>query len=393
MTTSIPPAVYADDKRMTVVGSAVFCVCFTTAMVGLRIYTRTKIIRLCGIDDYLAAAALLAIVACGIAISLMTTHGLGRHIVLLTPEDITEYMKMFYISIVCYNFAILFIKLSFLCQYYRVMVVPRLRKIYAVALVIVGAWSTSQLFISALQCMPVSGFWDKSVKAKCIPNQPQWYVNAAGNIITDVAVFALPMPIFWHLSLPRKQKILLMGIFSLGFFTVAISIVRVQFLNIPTDFTWANVDSSLWSLGEISSAVTCACLPTLRPLLTKVFPGLMSRVNLSSIPSHQTDTQHTQPTRAYSSLPKLRDMEKGIAESGVSSARSSHLRDDRSTTYGLPYRHYTNESSETIFGLASVREDPIVPVKPNFSPLSPRPVCNPSSPIKSYPVRRDGTPF
>ncbi|CCF31928.1 hypothetical protein CH063_04407, partial [Colletotrichum higginsianum] len=151
-----------------------------------------------------------------------------------------------------------------------------MRRVYAIALLIVGAWSTSQLFISALQCIPVSGFWDKGVKAKCIPNQPQWYINAAGNIITDVAVFALPMPIFWHLSLPRKQKILLIGIFSLGFFTVAISIVRIRFLNIPADFTWANVDASLWSIGEISSAVTCACLPTLRPLLTKLFPGLMS---------------------------------------------------------------------------------------------------------------------
>ncbi|GKT44088.1 satratoxin biosynthesis SC1 cluster protein 4 [Colletotrichum spaethianum] len=327
MNTSIPPQVYADDKRMTVIGSVVFCVLFATTMVALRAYTRTKIIRMYGVDDYLAVAALLSTVACGTTIALIT-----------------------------YNFAMLFIKLSFLCQYYRVMVVPRLRKIYAVALLVVGAWATSQLFISALQCMPVSGFWDQSVKAKCIPNQPQWYVNAAGNIITDVAVFALPIPIFWHLSLPRKQKILLIGIFSLGFFTVAISIVRVQFLNISADFTWTNVEASLWSLGEISSAVTCACLPTLRPLLTKMFPGLMSRVNLSSVLSHQTDTRHTQPTRAYSSLPKPHDTEKGIAESGMSSARSSHLRDDRSTTYGLPYKQQTNESSETIFGLASSSE-------------------------------------
>ncbi|KAK1983429.1 hypothetical protein LZ30DRAFT_588429 [Colletotrichum cereale] len=352
-------------------------------MVSLRIYTRTKIIQLFGIDDYLAVAALLATVGCGVAIALMTTRGLGRHVVTLNPEDITQYMRLFYTSIVCYNIAILCIKLSFLCQYYRVMVVPRLRKIYAVALVIVGAWSTSQLCISALQCLPVSGFWDKSVKAKCIPNQPQWYINAAGNIITDVAVFALPMPIFWHLRLPRKQKILLMGIFSLGFFTVVISIIRVQFLNIEADFTWTNVEASLWSLGEISSAVTCASLPTLRPLLTKFFPALMSRVNISSVPSQQTETRHTQPTRAYSSLPKPRDVE-SIADSAISSARSSHIRDDRLATYGLPYNLHTNESEEAIFGLASVREDFKTSAKPSTGTPGPRPVCNPSSNTKSY---------
>ncbi|EFQ35466.1 uncharacterized protein GLRG_10610 [Colletotrichum graminicola M1.001] len=363
-------------------------------MVSLRIYTRTKIIRTFGIDDYLAVASLLATVACGTAIADMTTHGLGRHIVTLSPKDITEYMRLFYTSIVCYNIAILCIKLSFLCQYYRVMVVPRLRKIYAVALLIVGAWSTSQLFISALQCLPVSGFWDKSVKAKCIPNQPQWYVNAAGNIITDVAVFALPMPVFWHLRLPRKQKILLMGIFSLGFFTVAISIIRVQFLDIETDFTWTNVKASLWSLGEISSAITCASLPTLRPLLTKLFPELMSRVNISSVPSQQTETGHTRPTRAYSGLPKPRDMERGIADSAGSSARSSHIRDDRLATYGLPYNLHTNESNETVFGLASVLEDYKTSVKPSTAAPGGRPVvCNTSSNKQSHHVRRDGNGF
>ncbi|KAK2030459.1 hypothetical protein LX32DRAFT_662538 [Colletotrichum zoysiae] len=362
-------------------------------MISLRIYTRTKIVRLFGIDDYLAVAALLALVACGTAIALMTTHGLGRHIVTVNPKDIPEYMRLFYTSIVCYNIALLCIKLSFLCQYYRVMVVPRLRKIYAVALLIVGAWSTSQLFISALQCLPVSGFWDKSVKAKCIPNEPQWYVNAAGNIITDVAVFALPMPIFWHLRLPRKQKILLMGIFSLGFFTVTISIVRVQFLNIETDFTWTNVKASLWSLGEISSAVTCASLPTLRPLLTKLFPALMSRVNISSVPSQPTETRHNRSTRAYSSLPKPRDMERGIIDSAGSSVRSSHIQDDRLATYGLPYNLHTNESEETIFGLASVLQDFNTSVKPSTGTSGLRPVYNNSNNTKSHQVRRVGNGY
>ncbi|KAK1640116.1 hypothetical protein BDP81DRAFT_446493 [Colletotrichum phormii] len=414
MDTTIPPEVYQDDRRTTVVASVVFCILFVTAMVGLRIYTRTRVIVLFGIDDILAVVALLATTGCGIAIALMTNYGLGRHIVVLKPADIVKYMHMFYISIVFYNIALLAIKLSFLCQYYRIMAVPRMRRIYALALLVVGAWSTSQVFIAAFQCLPVEGFWDKSVVSLCIPNQPQWYVNAAGNIITDVAVFTLPLPIFWHLSLPRKQKALLMGIFSLGFFTVAISIVRIQYLSTPADFTWKNVDASLWSIGEISSAVTCACLPTLRPLLTKMFPGLTSRVNITSLHSNQTDTRpvtHAAATRPYSNLPKSfprGDAEKGSTTgSGVSSERSSHLNNNNSNkddggssvTYGgsSPYQHHmghhANESSDTIFGLVSVRGDSITPVKSNFGPLSPRPAWTASTSTTSYPVRRDGTPF
>ncbi|OHE93443.1 hypothetical protein CORC01_11218 [Colletotrichum orchidophilum] len=213
---------------------------------------------------------------------------------------------MFYVSIVFHNIALLAIKLSFLCQYCRIMAVPRMRRTYALALLVVGAWSASKDFIAAFQCLPVEGFWDKSVKSHCISNQPQRYVNAAGNVITDVAVFALPFN--------------------------------------QTD-TW---------------------------------PG-------------------THPTRPNSSLPKSfpRDAENETTASGVSSERLTRLKDERSITHGSPYQHHTNanESSETIFSLASVRVDSITPVKSSFSPLSPRPVRTASSSTKSYSVRRDGTSF
>ena len=40
------------------------------------------------------------------------------------------------------------------------------------------------------------------------------------------------------------------------------------------DPTWDNIESSGWSLGELTSALTCACLPTLRPFFSKFFPAL-----------------------------------------------------------------------------------------------------------------------
>jgi len=109
------------------------------------------------------------------------------------------------------------IKLSFLFGYYRVLAVQHMRIVYIVAIVIVGGWSLSQVLVGIFICTPVHGFWDKTIAAKCIPNIPQWYINAAGNIITDVAVFLLPLPAIWRLTLAKQQKILLLGIFCLGF--------------------------------------------------------------------------------------------------------------------------------------------------------------------------------
>lgn len=107
--------------------------------------------------------------------------------------------------------------MTFLLQYYRVLAVQRMRIIYIVAIVIVGCWGLSQVLIGIFMCWPIRGFWDKTVEATCIPQSPQFQINAAGNIITDVAVFLLPMPVIKHLKLPRTQRVLLFGVFSLGF--------------------------------------------------------------------------------------------------------------------------------------------------------------------------------
>lgn len=123
----------------------------------------------------------------------------------------------FYVSIVMYCCSLLFMKMSFLFQYYRVLAVQHMRIVYLVAIFIVGGWALSQVLVGIFICTPVQGFWDSTIESKCIPNIPQWYINAAGNIITDLAVFIMPLPALWKLVLPKAQKYFLVGIFSLGF--------------------------------------------------------------------------------------------------------------------------------------------------------------------------------
>ena len=117
-----------------------------------------------------------------------------------------------------YNASLTAVKFTFLTQYYRVFRVKKMQKIILVAGVLVGCWALSQLLIVIFNCNPVNKFWDQSVPGYCIPNLPFWYINAAGNIVTDVTIFVLPLPVLRHLNLQRSQKILLIGIFSIGFF-------------------------------------------------------------------------------------------------------------------------------------------------------------------------------
>ncbi|KAL1889951.1 hypothetical protein Sste5346_008529 [Sporothrix stenoceras] len=270
------PAVDAENTAWVVITVSTITMTVAFLTLAARVYTRAVIVKQFGADDYGAVAAGVSLLLCGIWVCLNIKNGLGRHAWTLTGPEITQYFKYFYISIVWYNVTLVIVKLSFLAQYYRVFSVPKIRRIILVFMFVIGGWSLSQVFVGIWICAPIAKFWDSTLEGHCIPNIPQWYINAAGNIASDVSIFCLPIPILKRLNLKRRQKILVMGIFSLGFFTCAISIIRIKYLKQYADFSWENVASSCWSVSELSSAVTCLCLPTLKPLVQKMLPRLMS---------------------------------------------------------------------------------------------------------------------
>lgn len=55
---------------------------------------------------------------------------------------------------------------------------------------------------------------------------------------------------------------------------MAISVFRLQFLTIKPDFSYWNVTPALWSMGELTAAMVCLCLPPLKALAARM--GLVS---------------------------------------------------------------------------------------------------------------------
>jgi hypothetical protein len=76
--------------------------------------------------------------------------------------------------------------------------------------------------------------------------------------------------------------------------------VRLGQLLYTKDPTWDFVTIANWSTAEVNVAVVCGCMPTLRPLLAKVFGPLMDRVFPSPHPS--LDDTENQP-RTIGSMP------------------------------------------------------------------------------------------
>jgi hypothetical protein len=66
-------------------------------------------------------------------------------------------------------------------------------------------------------CRPLRAFWDLSIKGYCFNSTAlSYYVNTS-NMITDLVLFALPIPVILRVRTTRNKKIALVAIFSIGF--------------------------------------------------------------------------------------------------------------------------------------------------------------------------------
>lgn len=167
-------------------------------------------------------------------------------------------------------------------MYRRIFVGTWIQRANMASLVFLTAWGIALVTSLSMLCLPIQRLWDPTVEGHCIDFVPAFFAPAVINMITDFTIFALPLPAIRQLQLPLRQKIILALILCLGLFTCVISIVRLSTLDAAatsSDTTWDNTGAALWSYLELTVAIVAACLPTLRPFVTRFFPKLMSSGN------------------------------------------------------------------------------------------------------------------
>lgn len=125
-------------------------------------------------------------------------------------------MQSFYSSIIVYNIAVCMTKISILLQYRRIFSNTMLRKIIICGLGFLTCWGVTLCFLLPLVCVPTAAFWDDSVDGFCLDSGTIWYVMAGVNVVTDFTLFTMPIPVISSLHLPKRQKAMLLVVFTLG---------------------------------------------------------------------------------------------------------------------------------------------------------------------------------
>ncbi|KAF2681252.1 hypothetical protein K458DRAFT_406607 [Lentithecium fluviatile CBS 122367] len=260
-----------------------------TLFVGLRLWTRFFIIRAPGWEDRLLISSWIFAAATAVSIGLQIHFGLGSHSSTLSPYQNEKIAMLIYISIPTYCASLGLTKLAILMQYQRVFTTRRFQIWTWTFIAVIAAYTVATVITGVFLCTPISKFWKPQTEGHCINTFASWFANAIINIITDLMIIILPIPVVRRLKLARKQKTLLIGVFAFGTVVCVISIVRLHSLLVmvrTTDPSYDNAPVASFSVVETWVALICACLPTLRPLLAKWFSGLSgSSANTAGTPS------------------------------------------------------------------------------------------------------------
>jgi hypothetical protein len=137
-------------------------------------------------------------------------------------------LKANYATRLLYTVALGFVKSSILVFYMRLDPRKFMRWAIYFLLAFVAALSITTFFFLAFVCVPPSLFWDVAGQAaapeKCLsqPTQQMFFnLNGICNIVQDVSIYLLPIPMLWHLQMPIRQKLALGALFSVGLVAVA----------------------------------------------------------------------------------------------------------------------------------------------------------------------------
>ncbi|KAH7032600.1 uncharacterized protein B0I36DRAFT_319684 [Microdochium trichocladiopsis] len=268
----LPPDAY-DSRANSIIAVVAAGLFISSTAVALRFYVRLGIVKKFGPDDWGVAIFLVFVLVLGILAALNTASGLGRHISVLSHDEIVTWWKENFFALLAYQLAIASGKVTFLLQFRRIFPLPHVQRICDVFAGFVIVWGFISTLTVLFSCNPISENWDMTHPNQCINRMVFWYFNSIVNILTDIIIYIIPLPILRTLSsIGRVQKYILVGIFCLGFFTCVISVVRITRLYaaiMSTDPPWHTIEVAIWSVVELSCAVVCVCIPTLRPLLPK----------------------------------------------------------------------------------------------------------------------------
>ncbi|KAL4883316.1 hypothetical protein BJY04DRAFT_216616 [Aspergillus karnatakaensis] len=266
----------------------IICLSLSTIITLLRVWTRLRITRTAGLDDVLIVFGLVFGIGMGVVLCIATEqYGWDRHIWDIPLELLPAVSKLNLSFQILFSLSCSITKLSLLWFCKRLLIVgtkgvySRYNIAMIVAMVVVALSCILFLFFSLFHCRPIHAYWDLEPQYPhhCLNDGAIVFSASTINIITDVVVTILPMPLIWKLKLPVRQRLAVISIFGLGIIVDVAGSIRTAYVYksmlASYDTTWEGWPVLLAATIEINVGLICTSAPALRPLVNLYLPRLV----------------------------------------------------------------------------------------------------------------------
>ncbi|KAJ2972262.1 hypothetical protein NUW58_g9222 [Xylaria curta] len=282
----------SDDQRPSIIACVSISAFLATIIVGARLFARLIQGNVLLIADYLISFALCLFIPYCVALALATDSGLGKHVIFVT--DLRLLQIYFISSEVIYSVVIVSVKWSILAFYRRIFPQRWFHLALLGVAVFMGAWMFTTVFAIIFQCLPIEFNWDQTIESgHCIAIGQFALVTSILNVVTDVSILVLPLPLVWELNVTPRRRWTLSVLFALGGGACVVGITRAAWigrLNATVDPTWDNVTAVYLSTIEVLVGFLVSSIPS--------YPVLFHRITGNINTSKQSDLSSDKNKRA-----------------------------------------------------------------------------------------------
>ncbi|KAI0173385.1 hypothetical protein GGR52DRAFT_590564 [Hypoxylon sp. FL1284] len=268
----VPP----NAEGWKVIALGIVLVFLTALWTWMRLWSLRQVGRSFAVEDGLNLGAVFlffGIVASDFVMVLV--GGMGHHVDELQSWHVIRLMKAMYARQFLYVVTFALVELSVISMLMRIFVFSprfRLAAIPMIILTITCALSTVMVYL--LICRPIAVNWQmpQTIERACGGGkQAANMATGIVNIINELAVLVLPLPVIHKLVVGTRQKaiivfVFIMGILSLGFgITRLFTVQSMDLSNIP----YSEVRPTVYGTSEAGIAIIASSCPLLLPVFDR----------------------------------------------------------------------------------------------------------------------------
>jgi len=239
---------------------------FATIIVSGRVYARAFIIKHFGWDDFLITISWWLYLTLVVLFSIAMQYGKGQHKNDIDRASMAISSQLGFGTLLSYQ-------LCLCCTELSVYMTRAMRLAIWITIGWVAVYGLVLCIGTIFICNPApEASFGLNLVTNCLPLTPFMISSAVLHPVTDTWLIIMVAPSIIPMTLPLKQKIVLVFVMGLGVFDITVAVWRaaIIFTYDGEDFTFSLQYYATWQAVQCGVGLMCASIPMLRPLLRNV---------------------------------------------------------------------------------------------------------------------------